>query len=79
MLEDGTAIAEVAADRERLSETRARDREVAQRASEITHVRKRERFAAPVLQVPEARERLIEHGLRVLQVAIGAGAPTRGY
>jgi hypothetical protein len=35
----------------------------------------RERLAPPILQAPEARERIVEGGLRLLEVAIGAGDP----
>ena len=38
-------------------------------------MRERERLAPPVLQAPEARERIVEGGLRLLEVAIGASDP----
>ena len=38
-------------------------------------MREGERLAPPVLQAPEARERIVEGGLRLLEVAIGASDP----
>ena len=38
-------------------------------------MRECERLAPPVLQAPEARERIVERGLRLLEVAVGAGDP----
>jgi hypothetical protein len=38
-------------------------------------MRERERLAPPVLEPPEARERLVERGPRPLDVAVGTGNP----